>query len=89
MSDQLDKVFASASKLEKLDISGGDHDVVINNGVAFGVNCESAGEILKIGTTEQTGYTTVPLQAGMNLIEIVKVYQTGSIVADAIDLVAW
>ena len=81
--------FASARFIERLDIGSGDHTFSLGDGVAYGVYCDTAGEILKIDNTEMTGYTTLALQAGWNPLEVIKVYQTGSTVAGDIDLYSW
>ena len=79
-------VRASFKSLERIDISGGDHDVVINNGVADGVYCDTAGEVLKIDNNSVTEFTTLPLQAGYNPIEVTKVYQAGTAIFGNVDL---
>ena len=81
--------FASARLFERLDISGGDHIVEINEGTGLAIYCDTAGEIIKFDNTEMTGYTSLALQAGFNEIEVTKIYQTGSTVAGDIDIVAW
>jgi hypothetical protein len=83
------QVGASARELEHVDISGGDHDVVINGGVGMAIYCDTAGEIIKIDNTMMTGYTTLALQAGINEIEVTKVYQTGSTITGNVDVYAW
>ena len=80
---------ASVIELEHVDISGGDHDVVINSGLAYVVYCDTAGEILKIDNTKMTGFTTLALQAGYNEIEVTKIWQTGSTIAGNVDVGAW
>lgn len=82
-------VRASVSEMEHVDISGGDHDVVINSGLAYGIYCDTAGEILKIDNNKLTGYTTLGLQAGWNEIEVTKVWQAGSTIAGNVDVGAW
>ena len=74
-------VRASARVFEDVDISSGDHTISLNGGVADGVYCDTAGEILKIDTTQQTGHTTLALQIGFNPIEVTKVYQAGSTIS--------
>jgi hypothetical protein len=71
-------VNASARIWENVDISSTDHTPSMNGGVADGVYCDTAGEILKVDTTRQSGYTTPALQAGFNPMEVTKVYKVGS-----------
>lgn len=84
-----DHIFASAREFELVDISSTDHEVSINDGIAFAINCDTAGEILKIDTEVMTGYTTLPLVEGINLIQCTKVYKTGSTIAGIVELQAW
>ena len=85
-SNGVGHIRASFKSMEHVDISGGDHVVVINSGVADGVYCDTAGEILKIDNNSLTGFTTLPLQAGYNPIEVKKVYQTGSTIVGNVDV---
>ena len=91
ISDGRDQNVAQASLkwLERVDISSTDHTYGLNGGVAFGINCDTAGEILKIDNTTQTGFTTVALQAGYNPIEITKIWKTGSTITGNIDIGSW
>ena len=80
------QVNASARIWEHVDISSTDHTVSLKGGVADGVYCDTAGEILKIDTTLQTGYTTLALQAGFNPMEVTKIYKTGSTISGSVDV---
>ena len=66
-----------------------DHAITINSGLAYGVYCDTAGEILKIDTPRQTGFTTLALQAGYNPMKITKIYLTGSTISGNVDVYAW
>jgi len=66
-----------------------DHTVTINGGVAYGVYCDTEGEILKIDNQTQAGYTTLALQAGFNPMEITKIYAVGTTITGNIDVYAW
>ena len=80
------RVRASFRSLEHVDISAVDHVVAIGNGVADGIYCDTAGEILKIDTLTLTGFTTLALQEGYNPIEVTKIYKTGSTIAGNVDV---
>ncbi len=84
-----DHVFASAKFFELVDISSVDHDVVINDGVAMAIFCDTDGEVLKIDTPDQTGYTPLPLIQGINPISCTKIYKTGSTITGNVELWSW
>lgn len=81
--------YASTKIWETVNIVAGDHAPALTGGVAKAMYCSQAGEVLKIDTTLQTGYTTPPLQAGFNPMEVTKVYQTGSTIAGTVAFVSW
>jgi len=68
-----------------------DHTVAINDGIAYCIYCDTAGEILKIKLLDGSDYTTPPLQAGYNPRICTYIYSTsnGSTIAGNIEVGAW
>lgn len=79
-------VRASFVSMEHVDISAVDHVVAITAGVADGIYCDTAGEVLKIDNSVLVGYTLPALQAGFNPIEVTKVYKAGSTIVGNVDV---
>jgi hypothetical protein len=80
-------VFASVREWEA--ITAANANITINGGVAMGIYCESAGDVVQISNSITTNKATPVLQAGFNPWEVTETFAAGTVLVGNCWAVAW